>query len=290
MTIAVVASGAALLALLLCKGETTRQETAPHTPKSGVFVVLLAAAALMTVTVSVNDGILTAMHAGGAVDLAAYPRLFYALGLLVAGLLADIKRRALLPLFTVSAMFISSVASVFLSSPSLYSANAILLYFCCGFYVIFLTVSFIDLAPSLRGGPPVAGAGRIARSLTAAAVAAPAVLLFDAYGEVGAVIISSALSIAALLLLAISGLLLPGKRSGAGNKARISAYAARHSLTPRETEIFTRVVTNDDSVERIAAELFISKQVIYRHLAAVFEKTNTKTRAGLIKDFFSENE
>lgn len=61
-----------------------------------------------------QDSIVTAKNAAGEVQLFSYVRLFYALGLILAGLVANMKERAYIPLFSGCAMIISVLAISFL--------------------------------------------------------------------------------------------------------------------------------------------------------------------------------
>ena len=61
---------------------------------------LIVATALLTILLSLNDGVVVSMHASGQVALFGPVRLFYCLGLILAGFVADRKQRRLLPIST----------------------------------------------------------------------------------------------------------------------------------------------------------------------------------------------
>ncbi|MDO4289827.1 MAG: hypothetical protein Q4C41_01165 [Eggerthellaceae bacterium] len=68
---------------------------------------------------------------------------------------------------------------------------------------------------------------------------------------------------------------------------RLHAFAEEHALTPREADVLAAVVQSEDTLQRIADSLGMSLRMLQRHLSAIYRKTNTQTRAGLTKHFFS---
>ena len=46
------------------------------------------------------------------------------------------------------------------------------------------------------------------------------------------------------------------------------------------------LLTSDDNVQNIAEELAISRAALYRHIANLNEKTNTKSRVGIIQFYY----
>lgn len=62
-------------------------------------------------------------------------------------------------------------------------------------------------------------------------------------------------------------------------------FAESFSLTPRETEVLERLLSTEDGVQEIADSLFISRRVLQRYIASVYEKTGTKSRIGLFQIF-----
>lgn len=50
------------------------------------------------------------------------------------------------------------------------------------------------------------------------------------------------------------------------------------------------LLSSDDSVQEIADALFISRAALYRHIGSLNEKTETKSRIGLIQFYYGWNE
>ena len=71
------------------------------------------------------------------------------------------------------------------------------------------------------------------------------------------------------------------------SQERLQLYAERCSLTPRETEVLERLLTTDDDLQEIADSLFISRRMVQRHVSSIYEKAETKTRVGLLRNYMS---
>ena len=259
-------------------------------------IVLIAAVVLMSLVAGMIDSVLTAFNAEKAYDVYGGVRLFYALGLILAGCIADIRKRNYLPLATVCAILLSSVCMFFLSETVGYFAGTALMYLYSGFYVIFFTVMFLDFAPQSRCPELWAGMGRIVRSLTVAATILPAFKLYDAAGSTALAVGSCLASIGILLVL------LPhvGRAVTASEQhdeiprqeemspqERLKLYAEHCSLTPRETEVLEKLLTTEDGVQEIADGLYISRRMLQRYISSIYEKTETKTRLGLFQSYMN---
>ena len=258
--------------------------------------VLIVAVVLMSLVAGMIDSVLTAFHAEKSYDVYSGVRLFYALGLLLAGVIADIRERLYLPLATVCAILLSSACMFFLSEEVGYFAGTALMYLYSGLYVIYLTVMFLDFAP--RSGRPAlwAGMGRTVRSFTVAATVLPALRIYDAAGSTVLAVGSCLVSIGILLVLLpqigrVAAAKAPGGE-GAGQQGmpppeRLKLYARRCSLTPRETEVLERLLTTEDDLQGIADSLNISRRMVQRYVSSIYEKTETKTRLGLFQSYIN---
>ena len=58
------------------------------------------------------------------------------------------------------------------------------------------------------------------------------------------------------------------------------------SLSKRECEVLETLLKSDKNVKEIAQELYISRAALYRHISNMNEKTDTKSREGLIKFYY----
>ena len=68
---------------------------------------------------------------------------------------------------------------------------------------------------------------------------------------------------------------------------KLRAYCRRCAFTPRETEVFERLITTDDDLQGIADSLYISRRMVQRYVSSIYEKTETKTRLGLFQRYMN---
>ena len=167
------------------------------------------------------------------------------------------------------------------------------MYFYCGFYVMFMTIMFMELG--IRKSEPklYAGFGRIVRSL----VTCITVLFTTIFSNIGTpvyTILSCIFSIALLVLMALSGILIPERTiikeipvsfTEEPLSEKLEKFFEEFSLTPKEQEAFIKLTTTEMGVQEIADEMAISRRVLQRHIASIYEKTGTKTRVGLLMLF-----
>ena len=261
---------------------------------SKTAVALIVAVVLMSLVVGMIDSVLTAFNAEKAYDVYSGVRLFYALGLVLAGCIADIRERNYLPLATVCTILLSSVCMFFLSEEVSYFAGTALMYLYSGFYVIFFTVMFLDFAPKSRRPELWAGMGRIVRSLSVAATVLPALKIYDAVGSRALAVGSCLVSIGVLLVLLphIGSAVTasehdkdPPVQQEVSPQERLELYAQHCALTPRETEVLEKLSMTDNDLQGIADSLYISRRMVQRYVSSIYEKTETKTRLGLFQSY-----
>ena len=253
--------------------------------------VYIASVAIMSIILGFQDSIIVIKNANGELELFSYVRLFYAFGLLVAGIIANIKNRIYLPLASGCAMTLSVLSMSFLrDTNTLYNVSMGIMYFYCGFYVMFMTVMFMELGIRRNNPRLYAGLGRIVRCVTTCIVVLITTVLSSFISESIYTILSCILSIGLLVFMALSGILVPEKATQKENGIlsnevhlveKLNELYTRYGFTPKEVETFEKLVTTEMGVQEIADEMGISRRVLQRHISAIYEKTGTKTRAGL---------
>ena len=291
---ALMASAAAALALSLwmpLKGQKDERrplrpgaEESPKTANDKLTCVI--AACLMSAAIGISDAIVTDFSARGDVTLSAYPRLFYAVSLVMAGFIADIKDRRCLPIATACVLLFSVIVTSFLEGSFGFVISLATLYFLGGFVILYITLAFMEMAPRTAAPPLWAGMGRVVRSLTIGFIAVPGVKLFQYAGHHLLTIINICLSLAVLLLFYAAGKLnnSSGEKSPAGGTA--ASFAGRYGLSGRENEIAELVIMSDDSINELAEQMAISGRAFQRSLTAIYEKTGTKSRLGLLRLYY----
>lgn len=264
--------------------------------KNNHLPLIIITTVLLSLVLALMDGVVVAKHAEGSLSVSSYARLFYALSLIAAGVLADVKKRKYLALVTLCSLFASTISMAFISNGSTFFLATAFMYIYSGFYVMYFTISFIDYAPVTQNGELIAGLGRIIRSVVAAITAIPIVLMFESFGSVSLIVCSSILSVIVLLLQinSISKSLSTNEESKETERTNrdsiyeneiINDYTEKFNLTEREAEVFELLITTENGTQEIADSLFISRRVLQRYIAAIYEKTDTKTRVGLLRSY-----
>ena len=67
----------------------------------------------------------------------------------------------------------------------------------------------------------------------------------------------------------------------------IDNFARKFSLTPREKDVLRCLVTGDDIGDVIADDLSISRRQLQKHIASIYEKTDTASRVGLVMKYYN---
>ena len=249
-------------------------------------LILLSAVALMSLVSGLIDGVLTAFDSAGTYDIYHGVRLFYALGLILAGWAADLRGRKLLPLATACVILLSSVSTALLSSPAGYFAGVALMYVYSGFYIIFLTVLFCDFAPRTSRPELWAGLGRAVRCVTVAAVVPATPWLYEAWGSTALTVASCLFSVAVLLVL------LPWIIRGASDRPKdplpqeeaVLRFCKRYCFTSREADVLRLLLANQTG-ESTAAALGISRRMVQRYIASICEKCGVQGKYDVVTMF-----
>lgn len=247
-----------------------------RTNKRAAWAFIIAVV-LMSLVVSLIDGVVVVKHAEGQLSVSSYARLFYAASLVIAGFTADFAKGKYFSLAAACVILLSTVSAAFLASEQTFFLGTAVMYFYCGFYVIFLTVKFLDFAPQTKNPALWAGFGRVLRSAVTAAAAVPAVLVYGFAGNAVLIAASCVLSIAVLLVLLreICGCFVPAAPPEVVTEAAparvlytreeaLRLYSAHYELTPREADVLTLLITTEDDNQTIADHLFISRRVLQR--------------------------
>lgn len=64
-------------------------------------------------------------------------------------------------------------------------------------------------------------------------------------------------------------------------KDRIKLISEKYAFTPREQEVFERLVSTENSIQEISESMYISRRTCQRHITAIYEKVGVKSRMGL---------
>ena len=298
------------LAILWIDGRPARRWLYDHRPspqqvsgvsRGGSIVLLAVAAAAMTLDYGLLDGVLVWNYANGNILSTGLSKIVYSLSLPFVGVLFDLKKGRLRSLITICAMFLVAAAVPAAETPEGMSAAAFIAGIYGSFYLMYLSASFMRVAPKTSCPEIVASMGRAISCLVGALGALFARLLFESLGVVVTVTLSCLLSVVCLLVLVRDiawGITenLDEEKAGIGEnpiqapalpsrEEALVLYAEKIGLTAREGEVYTALLTTDLGVQEIADGLFISRRVAQRHISAIYEKAGVTTRVGLYREF-----
>lgn len=297
-----------VLAILWLDGRPARRWLYDHRPSpqqvSGVSrgsIVLLAVAAAMTLDYGLLDGVLVWNYANGNIISTGLSKIVYSLSLPLVGVLFDLKKGRLRSLITICAMFLVAAAVPAAETPEGMPAATFIAGIYGSFYLMYLSASFMRVAPKTSCPEIVASMGRAISCLVGALGALLARPLFESLGVVVTVTLSCLLSVVCLLVLVRDiawGIMenLDEAKGGVGENSTqapalpsreeaLILYAEKIGLTAREGEVYTALLTTDLGVQEIADGLFVSRRVAQRHISAIYEKAGVTTRVGLYREF-----
>lgn len=286
--------------------------------RRAVVRLTVAIACLTGVFAALNAG-LTTSHAAGAIDLGDWPRLLMGVSALVAGALFDLHDRSYMNITMTCTAMLSALSFFVLlvdgNGGNAFAAIAIF-YLGSGFFVVFFTTKFAAISVYAHWSYLWPCMGRVINNVCAMFVTAPAVAIVSSQNALLAVgaglvlFVGIAISllgqfghrtddVAALNELAFAADDLDdGSVSAQSEPAptevpeltldeRLDAFVAAFELTQRERDILEALVASNESVQDIAATLFLSRSTFYRHIASINKKTGAASRVALINFFWS---
>lgn len=265
--------------------------------------VYVIAVILMTMILSLNDAYLVDLSAHtNTVNLFSHVRLFYCLSLIIAGIIYD---STYFNVFVASAMMLSTVAYAFMGNTVDFNIDMSIMYFYCGFYVMFLTIHFIRMSnaeyeknSALQFIFP--SYGRIARCVTTAVVTFIMIILKNSISVQIMILVSCVLSMILVVLLAVNDILIVRKAGRIIDESLAiseqnedikleedlwNTFIQKYGFTDRECDVLEKLIYTENNLQEISEELYISKRVVQRHITSIYEKTNRSTRIGLLQLF-----
>ncbi len=256
----------------------------------------------MLMFVGLVDGRVTDIawnNGGGSSIVYSWPRLLIVAGYLLTGLASQFisRRNALELVFIILPVIAVSQLLWIFEKPSGSAIVAYISLFYLGLGIIsaYYHLAFIGLAQkSGKYARLWAGFGRVLESLVTVIVSVLSVPLSD--------IIPLAASTALLWMLIIVIVILAFRQKRepvsdyeetGGKKAPelteeewIERFAGEYGLTDREKDVFIQCVTTEAIGEAMAAELSISRRLLQKYIASIYEKTGTESRVGLLRKFY----
>lgn len=299
----------------------TKWQEAPEAKaafRAAVVRLTVATACLTGVFAALNAG-LTTSHAAGAIDLGDWPRLLLILSALAAGVLYDLRGRSYMNIIMTCAAMLSTLSFFVLitdANGGNVLAATMIFYLGSGFFVVFLTAKFAAVSMYARWAYLWPCMGRVINNICTLLVTAPAVAIISsqnvllAVGAVLVLFVGIAISLLGQfgqgtdgsashggLAFAVDDLgeshaperadTVPMEAPELSFDERLEGFVAAFDLTKRERDVLEALVVSDDSVQDVAASLFLSRSTLYRHIASINKKTGAASRVALINYFWS---
>lgn len=253
-------------------------------------IVLIITIMLMACIFSTLDNIVTYYHSKGIMDIGQYPRLLLAISGVVAGVLFDLKERKLMCLIMYSVTLLSTICMLVITMGEPFIIGLVVFYLSAGFFSVFFTTAFVNLSFEMKTPELWAGMGRAANNLCAVLMGTVFFSLFNSTNMLSNSIVIIILFVFVSIFMAI----YYGKNSKKSYVAeslesddkKMEHFVQQFSLSKRECEVLETLLKSDKNVKEIAQELYISRAALYRHISNMNEKTDTKSREGLIKFYY----
>lgn len=286
--------------------------------RRAVVRLTVATAYLSSVFAALNAGF-TTLHAVGAVDLGDWPRLLLVVSSLAAGALFDLHGRSYMNIGMTCAAMLSTLWFFVLivdGNGGNELAATIIFYLGSGFFVVFFTTKYAAVSLYARWSYFWPCMGRVVNNVCSMLVTAPAVAIISSQNVLAAVSVVLVLFVGIVISLlgqfgqdgegeaTHGGLALatddlgvscePGQADTVPLETpelsfgdRLDGFVAAFGLTKRERDVLEALVVSDDSVQDVAAALFLSRSTLYRHIASINKKTGASSRVALINFFWS---
>ena len=268
-------------------------------------IISILTVAVISIIIGLQDGVITYIDSIGKINVYGIPRIFYIIGILIAGYIADKKNGKYLSVVTIFLVFIAICGIVFFKSEKMYIINVALIFLLGGFYVMYLTIKFINIAPYTKTPELWAGMGRIVRSITTSIVVIPSYIILRLYGNEGLIIISIIFSTILLITLykEISNIFakeckdsIEKIKNNIENEIEqkvkekqlidIEDFINKYKFTQKEKEVCVLILKENKKTKEISEDLYISERSVQRHLTNIYRKTNTSSRNELYNLFY----
>ena len=291
-----------ILAVTLMRAENnsivpafSKEKTNEGTGENGngslkIAVVLILFVALLTCIFSTLDNAVTLYHASGVVNIGQWPRILLALSGLFAGFLFDMTGRKYMSMIMYCVMILSATCLVVLQFAGPFTAGLIIFYLSAGFFAVFFTTSFMEIARYMKMAELWAGLGRAVNNLVAAVITGGSLALLNSGNNIAI----TTMELILFVLASVAAFIYTNMRRsffeklGAKDRDKLSdserlqKLSEQFSLTPREAEVFGMLVNTEDGLQTIADNLYVSRRTLERYVSALYEKTGTKSRVGLV--------
>ena len=197
-------------------------------------------------------------------------RLYYCLGLLIAGFLAD-KKKDLFEILTIVSFVFSLLAIILLKDGYSINIIAALSYSFIGFFVLFRTMSFVNISENKKNIIWVSAFGLMYSRIMEGLMVLFEDRLLENY-TILILVISIVLSIVIILYF-----MLYYQNSNVSENDTLKSIAIKYKLSLQEEKVLD-LLMKDLNNQEIADKLYVSINTIRNHIANIYKKTGMKKK------------
>lgn len=284
--------------------------------KLGIILILIVF--VMTFVFATLDNAVTLVHAAGSVDIGQWPRIILAYSGIVAGFLYSADDNRMMDFIMYIVLLLSTTCLIVISCGGPFMIGLIIFYLSAGFFSVYFASRFMIFACHTDKPALWAGMGRAVNNTAAVVVAGVSLYIMRAPQYVTMITGVLLFAVTSVIVFAYHEQLRRGdteiyssvashnqenvyRKRQAEDKAEITVYETvkmtddellelfvqEFHLTPREGEVLDYLLHSDESMQEMAKQLAVSRAALYRHIANMNEKTQTKARMGLVQFYYS---
>ncbi|SDY55418.1 regulatory protein, luxR family [Proteiniborus ethanoligenes] len=260
--------------------EENKRITLESFPSKSLLLQFIAVFLLMSLINSIGSNYQssTIFHKKINFELA---RAFYALGLVIAGIIAD-KSRKYGALCCLASLFFPFAAIVLYKEPSFIFITWAFSYLLLGFYSVYRVIAFVDISSKKTEWLPLAGLGLcVGRVGEALSTFIPSALL---HSSIFSTILIAALFMPLIILFIIlfQRLYMTSLSIPKTQEDFYKEFENEYSLTNREREILRYVIKGYSNSE-ISSLAYISENTVKFHIKNILKKTNCSNRTEIME-------
>lgn len=253
----------------------------------GLLILLVF---MMSCVFSTLDNAVTFLHATGEVNIEEFPRVLLALSGLLGGIIFDFKDRRFMSMIMYCVMLLSTICIIVLKYSESLLIGLLIFYMTSGFFVVFFTASFMEIASYMKFPDLWAGLGRAVNNLAAVILSRSSLVLINSQGNLMVVVLVICLFVIVTIIASTYSLqrkvliekLGESKIALFSKEEKLLKIKEQYTFTPREIEVFEYLTSTEDSVQDIANNMYISKRTLERYISSIYKKTGVKSRIGLL--------
>lgn len=209
---------------------------------------------------------------------------------LLGGIIFDYKDRKFMSMMMYCVMLLSTICIVVLKYSESVLLGLIIFYMTSGFFVVFFTSSFMEIASYMRYPDLWAGLGRAVNNLAVVILSRSSLILINSQGNLMVVVLVICLFVFVTIIASIYDLqrnnliekLSESRKALLTKEEKLLKIKEHYAFTPREIEVFEYLTSTEESVQDIANNMYVSKRTLERYISAIYKKTDVKSRIALL--------